>query len=749
MACIGACTVWSSELDEDFAASYFGGAPEDFDIVKPIEIGLVEADSGDLQAWNAMMQIADAGLANNANYEAIQQYLDIPNLIDFMLVHIYAGTFGDWYQNWTAMRKREAGAGFQFFVWDNEYDFDYVTINNTGVGGDWPQTPHYLYSKLRENAEFRLLFADHVQRHFYNSGVFYVDPAHPQWDPQHPERNVPAARIVERLQQVDRAVVPESACWGDWRYGWPYTRDDHWVVEQNRVLTQFFPQRSGIVMQQLHNANLYPAVAAPEFNQHGGSVPPGFELTMTAPAGTIYFTTDGSDPRVPVSGAVSPSATAYTTPVPLPGGVTEVKARALSGGTWSALTAASFTAPLVGGVIVNEALAHTDLPLEDAIELHNPTAEAVYIGGWFLSDSAATPKKYRIPDGTTVQPGGYAVFYEYQFNDPANPPNIPFALSSQGEEVYLASANPDGTLTGYTSSESFGASANGVSFGRFATSTGVDFTAMSRRTFGVDNPSTVEEFRTGIGLPNAYPLVGPVVINELMYNPLTGDEFLELQNITDGEVLLYDPAIPANGWALTDGVDFTFPPTATVPSRSRALVVPIDPETFRVTYSIPLTVPIYGPYTGALSNGGETIEISRPDEPDGAVVPYIAVDAVTYDDAAPWPLEPDGTGPSLARLSPATYGNDPLNWQASSPGGTPGRRNAGCLFADVQPNAVHTSPATCDTDVDVADIQRVAACWNQPIGTASCPATLNVDGLDAYVTVGDLIAVATRWNWPN
>ena len=515
------------------------------------------------------------------------------------------------------------------------------------------------------------------------------------------------------------------------------------------MFNQFFPQRTALVLQQLRDASLYPTVDAPVFNQHGGSVPAGFPLSMTAPAGTIYFTTDGSDPRVPVTGAVSPSATAYADPVLLPGGVTEVKARALSGGVWSALTVASFDAPLAGDVIVNEALAHTDLPLEDAIELHNPTADAVYIGGWFLSDTADNLKKYRIPDGTTVQPGGYAVFYEYQFNDPANPPNIPFALSAQGEEVYLAAANPDGTLTGYTSSESFGASANGVSLGRFVTSTGDDFTAMSRRTFGVDDPATVVQFRTGTGLPNAYPLVGPVVINELMYHPLTGDEFLELQNITDGEVLLYDPANPANGWALTDGIDFTFPPTATIPSRSRALVVPIDPESFRVAYSIPITVPIYGPYSGALSNGGESVEISRPDEPDGAVVPYIAVDAVAYDDADPWPTEPDGDGPSLARLSPATYGNDPLNWQASAPGGTPGGRNAGCLYADVQPNAVHTAPDTCDADVDVADVQTVAACWNQPIGTASCPATLNVDGLDAYVTVGDLIAVSMRWNWPN
>lgn len=742
----------TERVDDDFAASYFGGAEDDYDIIYLAGEGYVRADSGDTVAWDAMMDIAEAGLASQAQYAAIQQYLDVDSLIDFMLIHIYAGNPIPWrFVDWKAVHRRALGELFQFMVWDNGSEMEHVLRNDTNAGANAPNTPFYLYYRLRDNAEFRLRFADHVHQHFFNGGVFYVDPASPAWDPAHPERNRPAGRFDALVQQIDRAVVAESARWGDVSTpGTTFTRDDWWIHKRDQMFNQFFPQRSALVLQQLRDVNLYPALAAPEFNQHGGSVPAGFPLTMTAPAGTIYFTTDGSDPRVPVSGAISPSATAYATPVQLPGGVTEVKARALGGGIWSALTAATFVAPLdLGGVVVNEILAHSDLPLEDAIELHNPTRQAINIGGWFLSDSAATPKKYRIPDGTTLQPDGYTVFYEYQFNDPANPPNIPFALSSQGEEVVLAAATPDGTLTGYTSSESFAASANGVSLGRFATSTGVDFTAMSRRTFGVDDPATVEEFRTGAGLPNAYPLVGPLVINELMYHPQAGDEFLELQNITGGEVLLYDPANPANGWALTDGVDFTFPPTATVPSRSRALVVPIDPTVFRVTYSIPLTVPIYGPYSGALSNGGETVEISRPDEPDGAVVPMIPVDAVAYDDAAPWPTEPDGDGPSLARLSPATYGNDPRNWQASAAGGTPGLRNVGCLYADVQPNAVHTSPAACDTDVDVADIQTVAACWNQPIGTPACPATLNVDGQGAYVTVGDLIAVVARWNWPN
>jgi hypothetical protein len=69
-----------------------------------------------------------------------------------------------------------------------------------------------------------------------------------------------------------------------------------------------------------------------------------------------------------------------------------------------------------------------------------------------------------------------------------------------------------------------------------------------------------------------------------------------------------------------------------------------------------------------------------------------------------------------------------------------------CFFADLQPHAAHTDPTQCDDDVDAADVQTVAGCWNQPPGAAGCPAALDVDG-DNFITAADITLVAQNWGW--
>lgn len=346
-------------------------------------------------------------------------------------------------------------------------------------------------------------------------------------------------------------------------------------------------------------------------------------------------------------------------------------------------------------VVVNEVLSHTDPPLEDAIEFFNPSATVANLGGWFLSNSKLNLKKYRIPDNTVIPAQGFLVVYEYQFNG-TNTSSDPFTFNSaHADQAFLSQADQTGVLTGYRAPASFGAAANGVSFGRYTNSIGqVGFVPMSGRSFGVDQPQTVEQFRAGTGKANPAPCVGPVVINEVMFQPPllgleddTQDEYIELHNITATNTPLFDSLAMTNTWKISGGVEFTFPQNVTLSAGGYLLVVNFDPlidlatlASFRARYSLDASVPVYGPYQGNLSNSGETLELDRPDNPqapphpDAGFVPYLLTDSIDYLSGPPWPTGAAGTGSSVQRSTPANYGNDPANWFVAAP--TPGRDNS-------------------------------------------------------------------------
>jgi hypothetical protein len=190
-------------------------------------------------------------------------------------------------------------------------------------------------------------------------------------------------------------------------------------------------------------------------------------------------------------------------------------------------------------------------------------------------------------------------------------------------------------------------------------------------------------------LTNSAPKIGPVVINEIMYHPVTlsgtnltensDEEFIELFNIAASTVPLYDPLAATNHWKLGGGVDFVFPAGVTLPAGGFAVVVGFDPTTnpaalanFRAKFGVATNVPVYGPYNGKLDNDGESVQLFAPDipqasgHPDAGFVPYVLADFVNYGPVAPWPLAADGTGMSLQRRLAAGYGNEPLNWFACS-----------------------------------------------------------------------------------
>jgi hypothetical protein len=324
-------------------------------------------------------------------------------------------------------------------------------------------------------------------------------------------------------------------------------------------------------------------------------------------------------------------------------------------------------------VVINEALAHAHAEAPDWIELYNLSGIPVDISGWLLSDKKSNLSKYQFGDGTIIPPLGYLVLYENtNFGNPLDPnTRILFAMSENGETLYLSS-NTDETFCDCLGETTFGASATSYSFGRYRKSTGeIAFVTMSELT---------------PGRANGYPLVGPVVINEIMYHPKddADAEYVELYNISDGSVTLFDYVV-MEPWRFTDdaGIDFRFPSDTPVTLEKGEYLLLVK-DLGAVRRSIPAGVKVFEWGDGKLANQGEQLRLIRPGDVDEAGARYwIDVDRVDFSDGNhgdkfpksvdPWPVEADGTGLSLDRLFPKKYGDDPNNWQATI--ATPGSTN--------------------------------------------------------------------------
>jgi hypothetical protein len=308
-------------------------------------------------------------------------------------------------------------------------------------------------------------------------------------------------------------------------------------------------------------------------------------------------------------------------------------------------------------VYISEVLTHTDPPDVDFVELYNPESSPVSIGSWYLTDAKNDPMKYKIPDGTIVPADGYLTISETQFNDSTKIASgvHPFRLDSHGEEVYLVP--PSGSCdSGLCQGCKFGELENGVTIGRYVTSTGaVHYPRMAERTQG----------RVNSGVK-----VGPVVISEIMYNPPTAlCEYIVITNISADVIPLYFQLESDHTWKLK-GAGFEFPKNISINPGENIYIASdtIPTDSFRTVMKLNASVQVFSTSMD-LSNGGEELSLMKPEEPyfDEAEAdtakPHMDIDVVDYKDSSPWPKEADGDGYALVRISNTAYGNDPINWK--------------------------------------------------------------------------------------
>lgn len=221
---------------------------------------------------------------------------------------------------------------------------------------------------------------------------------------------------------------------------------------------------------------------------------------------------------------------------------------------------------MIGGpIVINEVLAHTDLPDVDTVELRNLSDQSVNIGHWWLTDDLGQYRKYQFPANTIIAPLGYLLVDENDFYPDPQDTNS-FLLSSLGDEVWMLSADSSGNLTGYIDGVSFGANENGVTLGRVVNSVGKE--------------RLVRQSSDTLPGANSMAATGPIVISEIMHHPLdldgsnnVRDEFIELRNISGSSFNLYDPANTTNTWEISNGVQFEFPEFTTIPGNGHLLIV--------------------------------------------------------------------------------------------------------------------------------------------------------------------------------
>jgi len=292
----------------DFLSAYLGGKNEEYEVINSGR----PASNSRLKTWRRMKSLT-------GDYQAIQNYLDVENFVDYMLLHFYAGNTWDWRpnQNWMAGGPAEPGqGGLKFFAWDLDVIFQRVNNNNVLLGG-----PGRIFPQLLAHDDFRVLLADRIYKHFFNDGA--LTPAKVD------------EMYSRRADEIYMSMIADTARWGR---GW-WTRDRQWKTELNRLRKRFFTRRTRIVIRQLRNAGYYP-LDAPKYNQQGGTVPVRFKLSISSKKGKIYYTTDNTDPRLP-GGGISPSAKKYTDAIKIKTSTT-VKARVKLKGKWSAINEARF-----------------------------------------------------------------------------------------------------------------------------------------------------------------------------------------------------------------------------------------------------------------------------------------------------------------------------------------------------------------------------------------------------------------------
>jgi hypothetical protein len=698
--------------NSSFFSDHLGGMKKDWDVLHHADDELLDwaVISGEDTHWKSLHERLEKGVDSSQTLENLQTEIDLDELIDSLIVRMWSGDF-DWAgpilwrndevtsfrnKNWyTGQYRGDRPGFFRYFAWDAEmsmgshllFNVFGVDVNQRVVDLDLteandPGTPAAIHQALRFLPLYRQRFGDRVQKHFFENGVLNV--------------GVARARLDEMIAQLDPLMIAESARWGDLhRFNAIFTRDENWRPEVSWLRETFLPERNEIFLNQVTDKRLMPEIAAPTIRPFGGSLDGLGEVSLTSEEGTIYFTTDGTDPvelprferRVLVD---ETSVGHFLIPSIENGGAAlgdswKEREAPASFNVWTKAVAslgydAGFNqdyAPHFSTDVGAMDGVNTSIYLRVLFELADPEAVetlllrakfddgfAAFVNGEPLVGSGVPADLAWDSESDLVHVDGDAVFFR-DFDVTVAKEALVEGSNLLAVQVLngdlrssdllfspeLIVITTDGSVepspTSHVVREGLTLTERTTLKARVRSSQG-EWSALSEAHFFLGEA----------------PLEGSLRISEIHYHPLSSDarpsgdfEFIELVNTSAQSIQL-------GGLRFSEGIEFAFEDRL-LEAGARLLIVS-DKDAFTERYGQALAEGIVGVFGGTsrLSNGGEVLSLVND---IGQII-----DQVSYSDSAPWPSAADGGGVSLARVR-FDQGSGSDDWRVSvEVGGSPG-----------------------------------------------------------------------------
>ena len=672
--------------DEDFMASYYPGTRNDYHFTGAAITG---SDHGNGDSWTQPWSELKNSLGD---YTEAKRWVDVTNLADYMVESFYAGNDWDWstQHNWGAAGPKTIDSGgWKFFQQDSDITFQDVAADCTDQ-----EVPDGIFNALMNaHADFRVLFRDRAYKHCYHGGA--LTPA------------IAGAFYDASINEIYTAIVAETARWqpGSSVSALPWDRNQEWVNEWKYMKNTFFPKRTATLIAQLRLHPGWWPVEPVEMNQQGGSVANGFRVTFKAPAGIIYYTTDGSDPRLP-GGGVNPSARTSSSPLVI-ASPTLVRVRAFANDDWSALNEASFvltgtTAATFANFCPSEIHFHpADLPDTEFIEFVNTSISSIDASGVRLTGAV----EFFFPVPSVLAPGSRiivakdAALFDARYRTSGSPwyhAGIKLAgvwngsLANSGESLTVLAASGAAICTfAYSDSGVWPDRADGRgSSAEVINPSAIPITSAAEKGDALSDGNNWRPSAEYHGTPG-WPGTGSdnrVIINEVLsasVSPAT--DMIELYNTTRS-------AIAIGGWFLSDdGANlqkYRIPAGTVLPAGG--YVAFHEDSNFGLLSSDPGRLIGFG-----LSSAGATVYLT-------AAVNDVLTDYRTQVTFGP-ALEGETIG-NIYKASSSTYDFVPLA------NATPGAANSGARVGPIVITEIHYQPgASVSQDAEFVELTNVSA----------------------------------------